>query len=416
MKMSNRVVVTGMGVISPVGKGLDDFWTALIEGRSGIDTITHFDASEYKTQIAAEVKNFKAEDYGLNRKEARRMDRFAQFAVVAAKMALEDSGLEINDDNAEKVGTIIGSGIGGIETLEKQHKRLLDRGPNRVTPFLIPMMIANMAAGQVSIHTGTKGPNTSVVTACASGTHALGDAFEIIKRGDAEAMIAGGTEAAITPVSFAGFCSMKAMSTNNDNPQESSKPFDAERDGFVMGEGSGVLILESLESAQARGAKIYAELVGYGATSDAHHITAPAPGGIGAAKAMQIALDEGEIAAEEMDYINAHGTSTPANDKLETAAIKETFGDHAKELAISSTKSMTGHLLGAAGGIEAIVSVLAINNNLIPPTINYQNKDEECDLDYVPNEVRKGEVKVALSNSLGFGGHNASLIFKEYNE
>ncbi|WP_018249674.1 beta-ketoacyl-ACP synthase II [Orenia marismortui] len=413
--MSNRVVVTGMGVVSPVGIGLDDYWKSLLEGKSGIDTITHFDASEYKTQIAGEVKDFKAKDFDIDRKEAKRMDRYSQFAVVGAKMAVEDAGLDINEENADRIGTIIGSGIGGIETLEQQHKRLLKRGPNRVTPFLIPMMIANMAAGQVSIYTGAKGPNTSVVTACASGTHAIGDAFEIIKRGDADVMIAGGSEAAITPVSFAGFCSMKAMSTNNDNPQGASRPFDAERDGFVMGEGSGVLILESLESAKARGAKIYAELVGYGSSADAHHITAPAPGGIGAARAIKMAIDKADLAPDEMDYINAHGTSTPANDKLETAAIKNVFGEHAKNIAISSTKSMTGHLLGAAGGVEAIASILAIKNNIVPPTMNYQNEDPECDLDYVPNEAREREVKVALSNSLGFGGHNATVVFKEYN-
>lgn len=415
-KMSKRVVVTGMGVLSPIGIGLEEYWNALVEGKSGITKISHFDAEEYKTQIAGEIKGFKAQEYGLDRKEAKRMDRYTQFAVVAAQMAMKDAGLEINEENAERIGTIIGSGIGGIEVLEEQHKRLLDKGPNRVTPFLIPMMIANMAAGQVSIYTGAKGPNTSVVTACASATNSLGDAFETIRRGDADAMIAGGAEACITPLAFAGFCSMKAMSTNNDDPEGASRPFDAKRDGFVMGEGSGILILESLESAQARGAKIYAEMVGYGASADAHHITAPAPGGIGAAKAIKMAIDKAGISPEQMDYINAHGTSTPANDELETAAIKQVFGDYASKIAISSTKSMTGHLLGAAGGVEAIASILAIKNNIVPPTINYKNEDPTCDLDYVPNKARECEVKVALSNSLGFGGHNATVVFKEYNE
>ncbi|WP_408956529.1 beta-ketoacyl-ACP synthase II [Natroniella sp. ANB-PHB2] len=413
--MTNRVVITGMGVISPIGTGIENYWSSLTAGKSGVDTITHFDASEYKTQIAAEVKDFDVKEFGIEHKEAKRMDRYAQFAVAGAKLALEDAELKINEENANDIGVLIGSGIGGVETFEKQYDRLLKRGPNRVSPFFIPMMIANMAAGQVSIHTGAKGPNVTAVTACASGTNALGDAFEIIKRGDAKMMIAGGTEAAITPASCAGFCAMKAMSTNNDNPQAASRPFDAERDGFVMGEGSGVLILESLESAQARGAKIYAEVAGYGMSADAHHITAPAPGGEGAARSMEMALEQGNIEPTEMNYINAHGTSTPANDKLETAAIKRVFGEHAEELIVSSTKSMTGHLLGGAGGIEAIALALAIQNNIIPPTINYENVDPECDLDYAANEAKETEVKVALSNSLGFGGQNATIILKEYN-
>ncbi|MCK8827256.1 beta-ketoacyl-ACP synthase II [Natroniella acetigena] len=413
--MTNRVVITGMGVISPIGNGIENYWSSLTAGKSGVDTITHFDASEYKTQIAAEVKDFDVKNFGIEHKEAKRMDRYAQFAVAGAKLALEDAELEIDEENENEIGVLIGSGIGGVETFEKQYNRLLKRGPNRVSPFFIPMMIANMAAGQVSIHTGAKGPNVTAVTACASGTNALGDAFEIIKRGDAKMMIAGGTEAAITPASCAGFCAMKAMSTNNDNPQAASRPFDAERDGFVMGEGSGVLILESLESAQARGAKIYAEVAGYGMSADAHHITAPAPGGEGAARAMEMALEEGNLEPEEMDYINAHGTSTPANDKLETAAIKKVFGEHAEQLIVSSTKSMTGHLLGGAGGIEAIALALAIQNNIVPPTINYENVDPECDLDYAANEAKEREVSVALSNSLGFGGQNATIILKEYN-
>ncbi|GAB6098476.1 beta-ketoacyl-ACP synthase II [Halanaerocella petrolearia] len=412
--MSKRIVVTGMGVISPVGNKLDDYWTALKNGESGVGEVTHFDASEYKTKIGGEVKDFKPQDFGIGRKSARRMDRYTQFAAAAANMAVEDANLEINENNAERVGALVGSGIGGIETLEEQHKRLLDRGPNRTSPFLIPMMIANMAAGQVAIEIGAKGPNTSVVTACASGTHALGEAWEMIQRGDADIMVAGGTEAAITPVSYAGFCSLKAMSTNNDNPKGASRPFDDQRDGFVMGEGAGILVLETLESAQARGANIYAELVGYGLSADAHHITAPAPEGEGAARAMQMAIDKSDIAPEEVDYINAHGTSTPANDKLESQAIRSIFGDHAYELAVSSTKSMTGHLLGGAGGIEAIASILAIEDNILPPTINYENEDPECDLDYVPNKAKESKTDVVLSNSLGFGGHNACVLFKDY--
>ncbi len=413
--MTNRVVITGMGVISPVGIGLEDYWDSLITGKSGIDTITHFDASEHRTQVAGEVKDFKATDFGINRKDAKRMDRYTQFAVAGAQMAVEDAQLEINEENATRVGVIVGSGIGGIETFEKQHKRLLNRGPNRVSPFLIPMMIANLAAGQVSIHTGAKGPNTSVVTACATGTHAIGDAFETIRRGDADVMIAGGTEAAITPTSCAGFSAMKATTASNYQPQKASRPFDAKRDGFIMGEGAGIVVLESLESAEARGAKIYAEMKGYGLSADAHHITAPAPGGEGAARAMKMAFDKGEVAPEELDYINAHGTSTPANDKLETAAIKKFLGDYAYQVPVSSTKSMTGHLLGGAGGIEAIVSALTIKNGVIPPTINYENEDPECDLDYVPNQAREAEVNTVLSNSLGFGGHNACILFTKYN-
>ncbi|MBM7556594.1 beta-ketoacyl-ACP synthase II [Halanaerobacter jeridensis] len=413
--MSKRVVVTGMGVISPIGNSLDEFWSSLINGETGIDQISSFDASEIRTQIAAEVKDFSPADFGLDRKEARRMDKYAQFAVAASNLAVEDSGLDV-EEIAERVGVLVGSGIGGIETFEEQHERLMERGPNRVSPFLIPMMISNMAAGQVSIYTGAKGPCSSIVTACATGTHSIGEAFETIRRGDADAMIAGGTEASITPTACAGFASMKAMSTRNDDPTKASRPFDKERDGFVMGEGAGVLVLETLESAQERGANIYAELVGYGASSDAHHITAPAPGGEGAARAMDMAIDKAEMSPEDVDYVNAHGTSTPANDKLETAAIKKTFGDYAYQLPVSSTKSMTGHLLGGAGGVEAIASVLSIKDNIIPPTINYENEDPECDLDYVPNEARESEVSSALSNSLGFGGHNATLLFKEYTE
>ncbi|KXS44707.1 MAG: 3-oxoacyl-[acyl-carrier-protein] synthase II [Candidatus Frackibacter sp. T328-2] len=413
--MSNRVVVTGMGVISPVGSGLDNYWSSLIAGESGIDKITHFNADEYDSQIAGEVKDFDAKDY-MDRKEAKRMDKFAQFAVGAAKMAVDDAELEIDEGNSERIGVLIGSGIGGMETYEAQAKRLVKRGPGRISPFFIPMMIANMASGQVSIHTGAKGPNTTTVSACASGTNAIGDAFEIIQRGDADIMITGGAEASVTPLSYAGFCAMKAMSTRNDDPQRASRPFDAERDGFVMGEGSGVLILEKLESALERGAKIYGEVAGYGMSGDAYHVTAPDPNGEGAARSMQMAIDNSNLNLTDIDYINAHGTSTPQNDKLETMAIKSVFEEHANKLAISSTKSMTGHLLGAAGGIEAIASILAIKEGVVPPTINYENEDEDCDLDYIPNEKREMEVNASLSNSLGFGGHNATLIFKKYQE
>jgi 3-oxoacyl-[acyl-carrier-protein] synthase II len=413
--MSSRVVVTGMGVISPVGSGLENYWSALINGETGIDRITHFDATEFDTKIAGEVNDFDPKDY-MDRKEAKRMDRFAQLAVAAAKMAVEDAELEINENNSERTGVLIGSGIGGMETFEAQAKRLIERGPGRVSPFFIPMMIANMAAGQVSIHTGAKGPNTTTVSACASGTNAIGDAFEIIQRGNADIMITGGAEASVTPLSYAGFCSMKAMSTRNDEPQKASRPFDAERDGFVMGEGSGVLILEKLENALERGANIYGEVIGYGMSGDAYHVTAPAPQGDGAKRSMEMAINNANLDSSEVDYINAHGTSTPQNDKLETMAIKAVFEEQAKDLVISSTKSMTGHLLGAAGGIEAIASILAIKEGVVPPTINYENEDETCDLDYVPNQACEMEVNVSLSNSLGFGGHNATLIFKKYHK
>lgn len=413
--MSNRVVVTGMGTVSPVGIGLKDYWAALEAGESGIDRVTNFDAAELDSKVGGEVKDFKAQDY-MDRKDAKRMDRFAQFAVAAAKLAVEDSDLKIDDSNAEDVGVLVGSGIGGMETFENQTKRLIERGPGRISPFFIPKMISNMAAGQVSIQLGAKGPNATTVSACASATHAIGDAFDIIRRGDAEIMVTGGSEAAITELSYAGFCSMKALSTRNDEPKRASRPFDAERDGFVMGEGSGILVLESLDSALERGAKIYGEVVGYGMSGDAYHVTAPDPEADGAARSMQMAIDNSGLDLEDINYINAHGTSTPQNDKLETKAIKDVFGNLAYDIAVSSTKSMTGHLLGAAGGIEAIASLLAIEKGIVPPTINYENEDSECDLDYVPNEARELEVKAALSNSLGFGGHNATLIFAEYQQ
>lgn len=411
--LSKRVVITGMGVISPVGTGLDKFWSALTSGVSGIDRITKFDPTDYNTQIAGEVKDFNATDY-LDKKEARRMDKFAQFAVAATGMALKDANLDLEKARRDRIGVIIGSGIGGMETLWEQAQVLQNRGPSRITPFLVPMMIANMGAGQVAITYGLQGPNVTAITACASSNNAIGDGFKLLQRGSADVVITGGTEAPITALSVAGFCAMKAMSTRNDDPQAASRPFDAGRDGFVMGEGAGILVLETLEHAQARGARIYAEVVGYGSTCDAYHITAPDPEGEGAARAMEMALEDGNLKPEDVDYINAHGTSTPLNDKLETMAIKRVFGERAYNIPVSSTKSMTGHLLGAAGGVEAVACVLSIINGVIAPTINYQQPDPDCDLDYVPNKARVKEVNVALSNNLGFGGHNVTIAFKKY--
>ena len=411
--MKKRVVVTGMGVISPIGNDIASFWNGLLEGKSGVDYITQFDTSDYSVKIAAEVKNFNPEDF-IEKKEIRRLDRFTQFAIAASQMALADSKLSINDENAERVGVYIGSGIGGLKTIEEQHNVLLEKGPKRISPFFIPMLISNMASGQVSILTGAKGPNSAPVSACATGTHAIGDAYLMIERGDADVMITGGTEATITPLAVGGFASMRALSTRNEEPTRASRPFERDRDGFVMGEGCGVLILESLEHALERGAQIYAEVIGYGATGDAHHLTAPAPGGEGAARAMKIAIKRANIQPEEVDYINAHGTSTDLNDKFETMAIKGAFGEHAYKLLVSSTKSVTGHLLGAAGAVEGIAIALALKNGIIPPTINYENADPDCDLDYVPNKARKQNIKVALSNSLGFGGHNATIVMKKY--
>jgi len=395
-----------------VGIGKEAFWESLINGKSGIARITFFDVDDFSTQIAGEVKDFDPSK-SIEVKEARRMDRFSQFAVAATKLALEDAELTIDDSIAERVGVIVGSGVGGLGTLEAQHKVLLEKGPRRVSPFLVPMMICNLAAGHVSIAFGAKGPNACTVTACASASHAIGDAYELIKRGAADICIAGGSEAAITPLSLAGFCAARALSTRNDEPTRASRPFDAERDGFVLGEGAGIVILETLESAEARGAHIYAEVVGYGMTGDAYHITAPSPQGEGAARAMQAALDEAGLEPSEVDYINAHGTSTPYNDEFETMAIKTVFCKHAYNLMVSSTKSMTGHLLGAAGGIEMIACALAIERGIIPPTINYEHPDSQCDLNYVPNIAIKKPVKVAMSNSLGFGGQNASLIIRK---
>ncbi len=411
--LNNRVVVTGIGPITPIGIGKDAFWNGLENGISGVDHFTLIDAAEMASKVGAEVKDFDPSQF-IGKKEARRMDRFAQFAVAGAKLAVADADLVIDEQNGERVGVIIGSGIGGLKTLEDQVEVFLKKGAGRISPFFVPMMIGNMGSGQVSIALGAKGPNTTVVTACASATHAIGDSFKILQRGDADVMIAGGAEASITNMAVAGFCAMKALSTHNDEPQKASRPFDKNRDGFVIGEGAGILVLETLAYAQARGAKIYGEVIGYGATGDAHHITAPAPDGEGAARSMRKAIADAGIMPEEVDYINAHGTSTSLNDKYETMAIKTVFGEAAYNLPVSSTKSMTGHLLGAAGGIEAIACMLAMENDMIPPTINYETPDPDCDLDYVPNEARPAKINVALSNSLGFGGHNASIIVRKY--
>lgn len=408
-----RVVVTGMGVISPVGTGLNKFWDSLVKGKSGIDKITRFDTSDLPSRIAGEVRDFNPEAY-IEKKELKRLDRFTQFAISATKMALEDADLDLSTVDKTRIGVILGSGIGGNATWEEQHSILLSKGPKRVSPFFIPMMIVNMASGQVSMAFGLKGPNFTVVTACASGTNAIGEAFRTLQRGDADIIISGGTEAPITMLSLAGFSSMKALSSRNDEPSLASRPFDRERDGFVMGEGAGILVMESLDSALKRNAKIYGEVVGYGSTADAYHLTQPSPEGEGASRAMEAAISDADISPSDVDYINAHGTSTPLNDKFETMAIKNTFGEHAYKLAVSSTKSMTGHLLGAAGAVEIVATLLSVYNDEIPPTINYENPDPECDLDYVPNRAVKRTVNIALSNSMGFGGHNACIIVKKF--
>ena len=413
--MKKRVVITGMGVISPVGNDVESFWNSLINGHSGIRRIDRFDVSELSTQIGALVRDFNPEDF-FDKKDARKMDRFVQYAVVAARQALKQSGLNINNEIAERVGVYVGSGVGGLETLVEQYEVLKTKGARRVSPFLIPMMIVDMAAGQVSIEIGAKGPNLAPVSACATGTHAIGDAFKIIERGAADVMFAGGAEGSCIPLTIAGFNSAKALSTRNDEPERASRPFDKDRDGFVMGEGAGILVLEELEHAKKRGAKILAEVIGYGMSGDAHHMTAPAPEGEGAARAMRLALDDAGIEPSAIGYINAHGTGTEFNDFFETQAVKTTFGEHAYKLAISSTKSMTGHLLGAAGGVEAVACVQAINEGILPPTINLDEPGEGCDLDYVPNKARKQEVDYVMSNSLGFGGHNGSIIFKKYRD
>ena len=416
-----RVVVTGLGALTPVGNTVEEFWAALTQGKSGVGPITKFDAEaktpsgefQFPTRIAGEVRNFDELKY-VDKKEARRLDPYLKYAMACAVMAVEDSGLDTGKIDATRFGTLTGSGIGGITTLLENHKTLLEKGPDRVSPFFVPMLIINMASGLVSMRFNAKGPNSSVVTACATGNHAIGDAFKLIQRGAADAMIAGGAEAIIVPLTIAGFCAMKAMSTRNDEPHKASRPFDSGRDGFVCGEGGGVLVLESLEHARRRDARIYAEVIGYGMTGDAHHMTAPDPDGDGAARAMAGALADAGIAPGDVGYINAHGTSTPYNDKFETLAIKRVFGEHARKVAVSSTKSMTGHLLGAAGGIEAIASVLALHNGILPPTINYETPDPECDLDYIPNQARKQDVELALSNAFGFGGTNATLVFRKY--
>ncbi|MFB6465329.1 beta-ketoacyl-ACP synthase II [Cytobacillus sp. Hz8] len=407
-----RVVVTGIGAVTPLGNDADTTWENILAGKSGLGIVTRVNKDEYPAKVSAEVKDFNIEDF-INRKDARKMDRFTHYAVASAKMAVKDANLDINEENAHRVGVWIGSGIGGMETFETQYEIFLKRGYRRVSPFFVPMLIPDMATGQVSITLGARGFNSCTVTACATGTNSIGDAFKVIQRGDADAMITGGAEAPITKMSMAGFCANTALSLNPD-PKTASRPFDKNRDGFVMGEGAGIIVLEELEHALRRGAKIYAEIVGYGATGDAYHITAPAPEGEGGARAMKMAIDDSGLHPEDIDYINAHGTSTEYNDKYETMAIKTVFGDYAYKVAVSSTKSMTGHLLGAAGGVEAIFTVLALQNGIIPPTINLETPDPECDLDYVPHQARKQEIKAAMSNSLGFGGHNATIVFRKF--
>jgi len=416
-----RVVVTGLGALTPLGNTAEEFWAGLIQGRSGIGPITKFDAQakdthgayRYPTRIAGEVRNFDPLNF-VDKKEARRLDPYLQYAVASAVMAVQDAGFDLAKIDRDRFGVIVGSGIGGITTLLDGEHTLLEKGPERVSPFLIPMLIVNMSSGLISMRFGAKGPNTSVVTACATGNHAIGDAFKVIERGDADLMIAGGAEAIIVPLTMAGFCAMKAMTTRNDEPPRASRPFEADRDGFVPSEGAGIVILEALEHARRRDARIYAELIGYGMSADAHHMTAPDPDGDGALRAMASAVRDAGLEPTAIGYINAHGTSTPYNDKFETIAIKRLFGEHAGRLAVSSTKSMTGHLLGAAGGVEAIATALALHHGILPPTINYETPDPDCDLDYIPNQARKQDVEVALSNAFGFGGTNATLAFKKY--
>jgi 3-oxoacyl-[acyl-carrier-protein] synthase II len=407
----HRVVVTGVGAVTPLGNTAEEAWEAICKGESGIGPITRFDAADFPTRIGAEVKGFEPEEY-IEKKELKKMDACIHYAIAASVMAMENAGLQITEANTHRTGVIIGSGIGGLATTERYHAILLERGPGRVSPFFFPMMLPNMAAGQVAIYLGARGPNSCVTTACAAANHAIGDAFKIIQRGDADAMVAGGTEAVITPIAVAAFGNMKALSTRNDDPKRASRPFDRDRDGFVMGEGAGVLVLEERERAKQRGARIYTEIVGYGMSGDAFHMTMPDPSAQGVVRCLQMALADAGVRPEEVEYINAHGTSTPYNDKHETMALKQVFGEHAYRLAVSSTKSMTGHLLGAAGGIEAVFTALAIYHGIVPPTMNYEYPDAECDLDYVPHYARYQKVQVALSNSFGFGGTNAILVFK----
>ncbi len=411
--MENRVVITGMGIISPIGNTIKDFWESNCEGKNGAGHITRFDASPFDCKVAAEVKDFDPAKY-ISPKEVKRSAKFCQYAIAAAKDAVADSGLDINKEDPYRIGVFVGSGIGGLDVIEEQHKVLLQKGPSRMSVFTIPMLITNMAPGQVSIFFGFKGPNLCISTACATGSHAIGEAYNVLRLGEADVMISGGSEGAIVATSIGGFCACRALTSRNDDPLHASRPFDKERDGFLMGEGAGILVLETLEHAKKRGAKIYAELVGYGANGDAYHMTAPSPDGDAAVKCMQTAIKGAKLNPSDISYINAHGTSTAMNDKLETAAIERVFGDYAYKIPVSSTKSMTGHMLGAAGAVELIACVLAINNNIIPPTINYEFPDPECDLDYVPNTAREAKVNVALSNSLGFGGHNATLVVKRF--
>ncbi len=412
--MKKRVVITGMGVVHSLGFGLNDFWNSIREGKNGISLLSKFDTANHDAKVAAEIKNFMPTDY-IDRKEAKRMDVFTQYAMAAAKMAFEMSGLDMEKEDSFRAGAIVASGIGGIQTLEDQHQILMTKGPGRVSPFFITSMIPNMAAARIAIEYNLHGFNECVVTACASGNNAIGDAFKVIQRGDADIMVTGGAESAITPLSFAGFCSNKALSTNPD-PETACRPFDRDRDGFIMGEGAGILVLEEYEHAKKRGAVILGEIVGYGCTCDAYHITAPSPDGAGGAKSMKLAVEDAGLKMEDIDYINAHGTSTPINDPCETRVIKNAFGEHAYKLAVSSTKSMTGHLLGAAGAVEAIITAMALNDGIIPPTINLANPDPECDLDYVPNKSRAADIKYALSNALGFGGHNAAVVLKKFKD
>jgi len=414
-RLNRRVVVTGIGLVTPVGNSVETTWTALVQGRSGADYIKKFDTEKFSVRFACEIKDFDPLNY-VEKKEARKMGAFIHYAIAASQEAVDDSGLKITDEVAENVGTYISSGIGDFWAIEREHSKLLNDGPSRVSPFFIPSAIVNLASGQVSIRHNAKGPNSATATACSAGAHAIGDSFKIIQRGDADAMICGGAESAITPMSVAGFAALRALSTRNDDPQHASRPFDLNRDGFVIGEGAGILILEELEFAKRRGARIYAEVVGYGMTGDAFHITMPDASGSGAVRVMQRTLKDAGVNPEDVGYINAHGTSTPYNDKFETMAIKKTFGEHAQKIPISSTKSMTGHLLGAAGGVEGVFSVLSIYRNILLPTINYETPDPECDLDYIPNQAREATIQYALSNSFGFGGTNAALLFKRYEE
>ncbi len=411
--MDKRVVVTGMGMVSPLGIGVKENWEAICQGKSGIGPITRFDITDFPSKIAGEVKGFNPEDY-VDKKETKKMDIFIHYALASGMMALKDSQLKIDESNADRVGVLVGAGLGGLSTIEKYHTILLEQGPKKISPFFIPMLIVNLAPGQISIYFGARGPNSSVVTACATGNHSIGEAARIIQRGDADAMIAGGAESTITPLAVGGFSSMRALSTRNSEPERASRPFEKDREGFVIAEGAGLLLLEELEHARKRGAPIHAEIIGFGCNGDAYHISAPSPNGIGAARCMEVAMKDAKINYTDIDYINAHGTSTPLNDLSETMAMKTVFKDRAKKIAVSSTKSMTGHLLGAAGGVEAVFSILAIKNGIIPPTINYETPDPECDLDYVPNVPREAKVRTVMSNSFGFGGTNATLIFREF--